>query len=666
MKKFLGLFLAVLMLVSVVPMSASAETEGIFTYTVTDGEVTITGVSETVTGDIVIPDTIDGYPVTGIGTLLDGVDMIKNVYIGKNISTINNYALYCYALESITVDEENQYFSSDENGVLFDKEKTILIQYPFGSKNEEYVVPSTVKEIGFESMTNIPYLKKLILPYGLETIGRNAIAEYIAIYELTIPDTVTRIESGALFGTHIISEITIPASVEYIGEQGLGGVYCFPHDKIYIEGMDTDLKDSYMGFLASGFVGITREEYREMYKLYLKREENPDSLTDEELEILAEFEEKIADAEVAYDPPITVGTIYCHSGSTAEAYAIENGVGYELTHFFKDWSYDWENYERTAKCIHCDETTTEVLEKAEDTENEVEIIAPAVPDADFVVENIESEYDERYALVVESLESYEGSAEIEKIYDITLQNSENVAVQPDGSVQVKFPVEETHGNYKVFRINDDGTYADMNATVVDGYIVFVTDHFSIYVIVDTSEPHEHLWELTYTAPSCTEDGYELAKCACGDEFIYKTYGALNHNYSYELTLRATHLREGLETYTCSRCGDTYTNVLPRIEKHYYGWHTVTVEPTCTEQGYTIHKCECGDSYTDSYVDALGHTRSDSGVGCKICGVDLEPEKKDCDHICHKGGIQGFFYKIALFFWKIFKTNKICSCGVAHY
>ena len=46
--------------------------------------------------------------------------------------------------------------------------------------------------------------------------------------------------------------------------------------------------------------------------------------------------------------------------------------------------------------------------------------------------------------------------------------------------------------------------------------------------------------------------------------------------------------------------------------HYnYGSHThsykaVVTAPTCTEKGYTTHTCACGDSYVDTYVDALGH------------------------------------------------------------
>ena len=46
--------------------------------------------------------------------------------------------------------------------------------------------------------------------------------------------------------------------------------------------------------------------------------------------------------------------------------------------------------------------------------------------------------------------------------------------------------------------------------------------------------------------------------------------------------------------------------------HYnYGSHThsykdVVTAPTCTAKGYTTHTCACGDSYVDTYVDALGH------------------------------------------------------------
>lgn len=40
--------------------------------------------------------------------------------------------------------------------------------------------------------------------------------------------------------------------------------------------------------------------------------------------------------------------------------------------------------------------------------------------------------------------------------------------------------------------------------------------------------------------------------------------------------------------------------------HTHSYSSSVTAPTCTEQGYTTHTCDCGDSYTDTYVAALGH------------------------------------------------------------
>ena len=41
--------------------------------------------------------------------------------------------------------------------------------------------------------------------------------------------------------------------------------------------------------------------------------------------------------------------------------------------------------------------------------------------------------------------------------------------------------------------------------------------------------------------------------------------------------------------------------------HTHSYKDVVTAPTCTEKGYTTHTCACGNSYVDTYVDALGHT-----------------------------------------------------------
>ena len=76
-----------------------------------------------------------------------------------------------------------------------------------------------------------------------------------------------------------------------------------------------------------------------------------------------------------------------------------------------------------------------------------------------------------------------------------------------------------------------------------------------------------------------------------------------HEYTSEVTKEATHLEEGVTTYTCA-CGDSYTEAIAKLEGHTY--KAVVTEPTCTAKGYTTYTCECGDTYVDDYTEELDH------------------------------------------------------------
>ena len=148
---------------------------------------------------------------------------------------------------------------------------------------------------------------------------------------------------------------------------------------------------------------------------------------------------------------------------------------------------------------------------------------------------------------------------------------------------------------------------------------------------------------------------------------------LSHEHSYTETVEEPTCTEaGLKTFTCS-CGKTYAETIPAIGHNY---QTVVVNPTCVSIGYETSNCQnCGVSYFIRAIPALGHTDNNNDGKCDRCKEKFSesevPEQPDdpsatCTHICHKGGISAFFYKIARFFWKLFKTNKYCSCGAAHY
>ena len=79
-----------------------------------------------------------------------------------------------------------------------------------------------------------------------------------------------------------------------------------------------------------------------------------------------------------------------------------------------------------------------------------------------------------------------------------------------------------------------------------------------------------------------------------------------------------------------------------------------------ENGYFVFTTDHFSIY--SVVELHEHSFGDKDAECS-CGFD---RTEGCSCNCHKGGIAGFFFKIILFFQKIFKTNKECKCGIYHY
>jgi len=91
--------------------------------------------------------------VTSIGYVsFEGCRDLAEIKIPASVTDISDLAFpNCDSLESITVDPNNTVYSSDENGILYNKDKTTLIFYPDGNKQTEYVIPQgvTTIETGF-------------------------------------------------------------------------------------------------------------------------------------------------------------------------------------------------------------------------------------------------------------------------------------------------------------------------------------------------------------------------------------------------------------------------------------------------------------------------------------------------------------------------------------
>ncbi len=111
---------------------------------------------------------------------------------------------------------------------------------------------------------------------------------------------------------------------------------------------------------------------------------------------------------------------------------------------------------------------------------------------------------------------------------------------------------------------------------------------------------------------------------------------------------------------CTVCGEELSRDKVETPTLPHNYSKTVAAPTCTAQGFTTYTCYCGDSYSEE-IAATGHNFD--GSKCENCGYD---KSDNCSCNCHAGGIKKFFFKFLLFFQKIFRTNKECKCGIAHY
>lgn len=68
---------------------------------------------------------------------------------------------------------------------------------------------------------------------------------------------------------------------------------------------------------------------------------------------------------------------------------------------------------------------------------------------------------------------------------------------------------------------------------------------------------------------------------------------------------------------------------PTEPVHTHSYVSEVVEPICYEVGYTVHTCECGDTYRDNYVDELGHDWTEWETVKEPAGDDPGTKKRSC-------------------------------------
>ena len=163
--------------------------------------------------NVVIPDgvtEIDGYAFSGCTSL-------TSVVIPDGVTFIGESAFYgCTSLESITVADNNQSYC-DVDGVLFNKDKTELVQYPAGKTSAGYSIPNSVAQIDGYAFSGCTSLTNVVIPNSVTKIRWYAFSGCTSLTSVVIPDGVTSIDDSTFYGCTSLASITIPDSVTSIG-----------------------------------------------------------------------------------------------------------------------------------------------------------------------------------------------------------------------------------------------------------------------------------------------------------------------------------------------------------------------------------------------------------------------------------------------------------------
>jgi len=209
-------------------------------YTTNNGTATIThyaisvATDTSVTGAVVIPSTLEGIPVTGIGphaihhlgTLgypfgADSASGPTTVFIPAGITNIHALAFSgAWDLTSIVVHRANPAYRSHD-GILFTKDLTTLLRCP-QAREGGFTIPASVTIVAAEAFEGCSSLITINLPAGLVSIGANALSECRNLASIDLPAGVVSIEVGAFGGCYNLTDIFVaPGNPAYTSLDGV-------------------------------------------------------------------------------------------------------------------------------------------------------------------------------------------------------------------------------------------------------------------------------------------------------------------------------------------------------------------------------------------------------------------------------------------------------------
>ena len=564
---------------------------------------------------IIIPNN-----VTGIGNYaFYDCNSLTNASIGYGTENIGSFAFSsCSNLTGIFVDENNQYYSSDASGVLFDKYKYTLILAP-GAIAGDYVVPDCVTSIDRSAFADCASLVSVLIPDSVTSIGLAAFRDCGSLTSISLPSGLTIIEADTFHSCSSLTSIVIPDGVTSIGScafENCTSLSCIviPASLTGIEVYATHGCRSLWHVLYKG----TEEEWAAISKSsfnYLSNATHFNCTGDE----IIDLENKICSVcqqncthnwdqgQTLSEPTCTEAgdVLYTCTWCALTEHRAIAPTGHSYSSVVTAPTCTEQGY--TTHTCHCGNSYV-----------------------DSYVDSLGHNYGEWYTVTAPTC-TEEG---LEQHNCTRCEHSETrvIAVSGHSYTSVVTDPTCTEQGYTTHTCHCGDSYVDSYVDALDH------DYGDWFVVTDASctedgqerhncsrcDHHEtrvvqatgHNYVDSIFEPTCTEQGFTAHICSnCRDTYTDSYTDALGHDYDdWDVVMEATCTEDGLQQRVCARCScfEIQTIAAPG-----HSHESVVTDPTCTEQGYTTHTCHCGDSYVDSYTDPLGHHYVD-GV-CARCG-----------------------------------------------
>ena len=140
----------------------------------------------------------EGLKTLGYGVF--GYTAITELSLPASLEVIDGF--WTNALKAINVDKSNAKFSSS-NGVLYNKDKNVLISYPCEKEGNQFTVPSTVTQIADDAFWACKNLENIAMFPGVISIGEYAFAWVANMSSIALPSTVSSIGADAFYESSI-------------------------------------------------------------------------------------------------------------------------------------------------------------------------------------------------------------------------------------------------------------------------------------------------------------------------------------------------------------------------------------------------------------------------------------------------------------------------------